>query len=95
MSTDELRRRNLLFFTTPALWSLWPLLPLVRRRPGQEEELGLLFDALGRSNLTGFSATVFLSNLFLSPESQAEFLAMPKEVYDTPEEMFEAGWRVD
>jgi hypothetical protein len=94
-ATDELRERNLRFFTTPALWPLWPLWPLVRRRPDQEDEMGLLFDALGFSQRPGYSATVFLSNMFLAPYYEDEFLALPKEVYDTPEEVFLAGWRVD
>ncbi len=89
------RRRDLYFFTHPAEWQFWPLLPVVRRRDGAEEELGLLFDARGACNLLGHSDTVFLSNLFLAPARLDEFLALPKEVYDTPDEVADAGWRVD
>jgi hypothetical protein len=95
MNTEEVRQRNLRFFTTPALWSHWPLLPLVRRRADGEQDLGVLYDALGHSNLPGFSATVWLSNLFLLPATEAELLASPREVYDTADELFLAGWRVD
>ncbi len=89
------RDRHLRFMRTPALWPAWPYLPLVRRREGVEEELGALYDALGASGLTGFSATVFLCNIFLLPASEAEFLALPKEVYDTADEVAKAGWTVD
>jgi hypothetical protein len=89
------RDRNLLFFRGPRRWPCWPFLPLVRRRPGREEELGLLFDALGAAGLFGYSATVFLSNLFLMPAKLEEFLALPREPFDTPDEVADAGWSVD
>src|SRR5437588_11768501 len=89
------RARNLLFMTRPALWPAWPFLPLMRRRPGQEEECGLLYDAFNLSGKTGLSATVYLVNLFCIPSDEAEFLALPKETFDSPEEVFGAGWRVD
>ena len=34
-------------------------------------------------------------NLFLMPQTEAELLALPKEVFDTPDEMAAAGWCVD
>ena len=89
------RLRNLVFFRTPSLWHVWPFLPVMRRRPGREEECGLLYDAKGQSNLMGYSATVFLCNLFLLPPTLEEFLKLPREVHDTPEEVYDAGWRVD
>ena len=33
---DE-RLRNLLFMSKPALWPVWPFLPLIRRKPGQDD----------------------------------------------------------
>src|ERR1700722_4358269 len=84
------RQRDLYFFTHPQDWPLWPYLPLVRRRPGAEEELGLLFDALGACGVAGRSATVFLSNLFLLPPTLDEFLALPGKVFDAPEEIADA-----
>jgi hypothetical protein len=89
------RDRNLLFLTTPALWPAWPFLPLMRRRPGAEEECGLLYDALHRSGTAGYSAAVLLCNLFQLPPTEEELLALPKEVHDCPEEIVAAGWRVD
>ena len=89
------RLRNLVYFRTPKLWQVWPFLPVMRRRPGQEEECGLLYDAKGQSGLLGYSATVFLCNLFLLPPTLEEFLALPREAHDTPEEVYDAGWRVD
>jgi hypothetical protein len=95
LDSEEVRQRNLRFFTTPALWTLWPLLPLVRYRPDGQQDLGLLYDALSHRHLPGHSATVFLGNVLLLPATEAEFLASPREVYDTPEEVYLAGWRVD
>ena len=86
--------RHRLALSTPAAWPVWPFLPVVRRTSG-EEELGVLFDAFGLCRLTGFSASVFLTNLFTLPPSLPELLALPKEVFDTPEELVAAGWRVD
>jgi hypothetical protein len=90
----DLLARNLLFVTTPALWPTWPFLPLVRRTSGQEE-LGLLFDAMGTSSRTGYSATVFRCCLFMLPPTFEEFLDLPKEVFDSADELLNAGWRVD
>jgi hypothetical protein len=58
----DARSRTLYFLTHPQLWECWPFLPVMRRRPGQtEEELGVVFDALGACGLAGFSATVFIA----------------------------------
>ena len=92
--TDCERSRDLRFFTTPALWECWPYLSLMRRNDGKEE-CGLLCDVLGLTGTTGFSATVVVCNLFLVPPNLDDFLALPKEVFDTPEEVYAAGWRVD
>lgn len=51
------RERTARFVTTPALWPVWPFLPVVRRSRGREE-LGVVFDARA-AGLTGYSATVF------------------------------------
>src|SRR4051812_31683954 len=79
------RRRNLLFLREPRLWPMWPFLPLVRRRPGREEEYGLLFDAVAAAGVYGFSATVFLANYFELPPTLSAFLALPREVFDAPD----------
>src|SRR5262249_61234519 len=86
--------RDLLYFATPSLWVAWPYLPLIRHRPGGGYDCGLLFDAMA-AGLTGLSAAVFLCNLLLVPSTVEEFLALPREVFDTPEEIAAAGWRVD
>ena len=89
------RQRNLLFLTQPTLWPAWPYLPLVKRLPGRPENYGVLVDAMRCWNLPGYSATVFLTNLFLVPALPAELLALPKEVFDTADEVIDAGWCVD
>ena len=90
---DPLARHRLVV-STPAAWPAWPFQPVVRHAGG-EEELGVLFDAFGLCRLTGFSATVFLTNLFTLPPSLPALLALPREVFDTPDELLAAGWRVD
>jgi hypothetical protein len=88
--------RDLLYFAHPKLWPHWPFLPLTRQAPeAKEPELGVLYDARGISGLNGFSATVFLVNLLLLPATEAEFLDLPKQVYDTFEELADDGWGVD
>jgi|SRR5579864_1068561 len=89
------RQRNLLFLTTPRLWPAWPFLPVMRKRPGCEQEFGVLCDLFHVSGRSGFSATVFLGNLFLMPNTEAEILKLPREVYDNADEIYAAGWRVD
>ena len=88
------RARVLAFFTRPSLWPAWPYLPVVRRSRGREE-LGVLFDFRGTSGRTGYSATVFATNLFLAPADERRLLLLSREVYDTPEELADAGWDVD
>ena len=95
VSAECERARNLLFLSRPTLWPTWPYLPLMRRRPGQEEEYGVLYDAFNVSGKTGYSSTVLLSNLFQVPSTEDELLALPHETYDSPEEIYDADWRVD
>ncbi len=87
--------RDLFFFTHPEHWPTWPFLPVVRRQGDGELECGLLYDILHLSGRTGLSSTVFLTNIFLMPKNEIDFLALPKETFDTPEEMAAAGWCVD
>src|SRR5262245_36917675 len=88
-------RQSVRFIATPELWPLWPFLPLVRRLPDGTDELGVLFDALHACGLPGHSATVWLTNVLDVPRLLADLLALPKEVFDRPEEVADAGWRVD
>ena len=87
--------RDLFFFTHPEQWATWPFLPVVRRHADDNMDYGVLYDAMHLTGRTGFSSTVFLCNIFLMPQTEAELLALPKEVFDTSDEMAEAGWRVD
>jgi hypothetical protein len=89
------RQRSLALITRPGQWPWYPFLPLVRHRPGGADDLGVLYDARGVGNRTGYSATVFLQNVLLLPATEAELLTDPREVYDTLAELLDAGWRVD
>lgn len=86
--------RNLMFVRTPALWQAWPFLPVVRRAKGVQE-LGVMFDALNACEVTGYSAAVFLTNMFVMPSCLHELLKLPREVYDCGEEVVAAGWAVN
>lgn len=88
------RERTVLMLASPALWPTWPFLPVVRRRAGREE-LGVVFDARGASGLTGYSSTVFVVNLFDLPPTLNEFLTLPREAFDSAEELADALWHVD
>lgn len=87
------RERTVLFLTTPALWPAWPFLPVVRHTRGVEE-LGDVIDARA-AGLTGYSSTVWLTNLFLLPPAVEQFLALPHETFDGADELADAGWRID
>jgi hypothetical protein len=100
MTTSKLaarreRLRHLLFMTNAALWPAYPFLPVVRRSTEVAEECGLMFDARGLYDLYGYSSTVFVTNLFTLPRTLPEFLALPKCVFDSADEVFDAGWRID
>jgi len=92
---EQVRRRTLLYMSNPLLWPVYPFLPLIRPRPVGEQDYGLLYDLMGMYGIPGYGATVFIANLLLVPDKLKDFLALPKEVFDTPEEVFSAGWRVD
>ncbi len=87
------RERTLLFLTTPALWPSWPFLPVVRRTSGVEE-LGVVFDSRA-AGLTGYSATVFHVNLYLLPPTLDRFLELPRDTFDSAEELLASGWAID
>jgi hypothetical protein len=87
--------RDLFFFRSPALWATWPYLPVVRHRADGDKDLGVLYDFAHTSGRTGFQCTVFLCNLFLLPPTEDGLLALPREVFDTFEEVSAAGWAVD
>ena len=93
---SALRSRNLAFMANPQAWSHYPFLPVVRRRDSSEDvELGVLFDARGVLGRLGFSATVFRMNLFLPPANETELFALPREVFETWEQLIDAGWYID
>src|SRR5262245_48146361 len=87
--------RDLLLMSTPALWPAWPMLPVVRRHADGSYDCGLMYDCRGAPRLAGLATTVFLANLFQLPKTLDEFLKLPRETFDTLEEVIAAGWRVD
>ncbi len=88
------RDRTVLFLANPAFWTHWPFLPVVRRT-ARREELGVVFDARSVCGRTGFSACVFLTNVFALPPTLDEFFALPREAHDSADELFDRGWRID
>ena len=62
-------------------------------KPGQEDELGIFYDQLSKKDSPAHDNTVYLANLLLLPPTEPEFLALPKEVFHSTEEVYEAGWR--
>jgi len=87
--------RDLHLMGEPSLWTWWPFLPLVRCHPGCRTDYGVLFDAQAVCGVTGYRCTIYLSNLVTLPRKLDQFLALPKEVFDTFDEIVAAGWRVD
>lgn len=89
--------RDLLYFSRPSLWRTYPFLPVVRRPadPATLPECGVLYDARGMSGAWGYSATVFATNLFALPATEAALLTGPRHTYDTIDELADAGWCVD
>jgi hypothetical protein len=87
--------RDLIYFRHPGLWKTWPFLPVVRRKADGELECGVLYDCWTVARRPGFSATVFLTNIFLLPRTEEAFLALPREAFDSAEDVAAAGWRVD
>jgi hypothetical protein len=86
--------RELHILSHPVLWPTWPFLPVIRRQV-EQVELGLLFDALAVCHLPGYRCTVFRANLFALPRRLEDFLSLPREVFDTFEELVAAGWHID
>jgi hypothetical protein len=54
-----------------------------------------MFDFAGTTGRTGFGSAVFLANLFEVPLSERALLTLPREVYDSADEVADAGWAVD
>ncbi len=55
----------------------------------------VLYDAYGVSGTCGFRCTVFLRNVFTLPPTEAQLLTSAREVFDTFDELADAGWAVD
>ncbi len=87
--------RDLLYFTRPDLWPRRPFLALMRYPVDGPREYGIMYDAVHASGTYGYSATVFLCNMFQLPRTEAKFLALPHYSYDIPEEIAQDGWVVD
>ena len=87
--------RDMHFFENPQLWPHRPFLPVIRQEPENGQlQLGVLYDAR-QSGAVGYCCTVFLTNLYDLPLTEAELLSVPRLVYDTFDELAGAGWVVD
>jgi hypothetical protein len=95
MSSDPLRKRSLQLMSTPLDWPLYPFLPLIRRTTCGVLECGVMIDLFHQQGLPGFSSTVFRTPLLAIPDQEEVLLALPKEMFDTLEEVCDAGWCVD
>lgn len=88
--------RDLLFMSNPKMWDTWPMLPVVRHHADGSDDCGIMYDCRGGGpRLAGRVATVWICNLFLLPSTLDEFLELPRETFDSFEEVVAAGWRVD
>lgn len=90
----ERRRRDLSIITNHAAWPNYPLLPLVNYHH-KHFSCGVMFDCLGMLGKPGFSSTVFLANIFDLPDDPSKLFKLKRLVFDTPEELLDAGWTVD
>jgi hypothetical protein len=94
--TISCRLQNLQMMASPSRWPLHPWLPLQRGPDSNPAaELGVLYDAWGQSGTPGYSATVYFVNVVVAPLAADELFALPHETYDTLDELYDAGWRVD
>ena len=87
--------RPVLLPRRPTVWPAWPYLPVIRRKTDGAMDLGVLYDFAHTSGRTGYGCAVFLCNVVFVPDTEEELLAVPKEVFDTFEEVAAAGWAVD
>jgi hypothetical protein len=58
-------------------------------------DCGVLYDFRNTSGRLGYASTVFVCNFFLLPETEEALLALPKEVFDSADELLAASWTVD
>ena len=87
--------RDLHHFQHPELWHFRPFLPLIRQEPSTARlQLGILYDARGAGR-SGYVCTVFLTNLYDLPPTEADLFELPRVVYDSFDELADAGWVVD
>ena len=78
----------------PQTWPSWPILAMVRETD-DDFDVGFMYDLFHHVDIAGYSATVFVHNALDVPTHLGAILALPKEIYDTPEEIVTAGWRPD
>ena len=88
--------RDLMFVSTPSLWSLHPYLPVIRRSAaGDHQQLRRRLRRPRRNRPVRILINGPARNLFAMPETEAELLALPKIVYDTYDELLDDGWVID
>ena len=79
----------------PQLWpELRGYLSVLRLYHPSRSQAGCLVDLFHQFNLPGYTATVWLLDGYFLPRELPKLLLQPHEVFDTPEEISLAGWRV-
>lgn len=76
----------------PQCWPYYPYLSVIRITSNGVQS-GTMVDLFRKHNIPGYSSTIFLCERSECPLSLAHLLSLDREIYDTPEEVIEAGWR--
>lgn len=80
---------DLAMMKDPALWPVYPYLPVKKPSPdGGWPTLGVLIE-------DATEATVFFTNMFELPLTEAQLIKVPKKEYASFEDMVADGWIVD
>lgn len=87
ITKEDLRAMELRFMKSPDEWPRWPILPL--QKIGTPREYGFLLAQ------EGFLTTLFRANFFALTPGWDPGKHEPKEIFESIEALYEAGWRVD
>ena len=85
MPTEQERQE--MFLHHPDLWPIWPILPLKNPERGSltaPDGLGFIHG----DPTPGYPIRVLIGSYFIAGEK-------PIEMFDTPDDLWAAGWRID